>query len=64
MLERGERIELLVDKTDTLNQHASGFKKRSTQVKVSRMGGWMNIGMVKELTPTDCHNSVPCGGRT
>lgn len=37
VLERGERIELLVDKTDTLNQHASGFKKRSTQVKVSSL---------------------------
>jgi vesicle-associated membrane protein 7 len=35
VLERGERIELLVDKTDSLNQQAFAFKKRSTQLKVS-----------------------------
>lgn len=34
VLERGERIELLVDKTDNLNQQAFAFKKRSTQLKV------------------------------
>ncbi|CDH58873.1 vesicle-associated membrane protein 714 [Lichtheimia corymbifera JMRC:FSU:9682] len=44
VLERGERIELLVDKTDTLNQHASGFKKRSTQVKRSMW--WKNMKIV------------------
>lgn len=36
VLERGERIELLVDKTDNLNQQAFAFKKRSTQLKVKR----------------------------
>lgn len=35
VLERGERIELLVDKTDNLNQQAFAFKKRSTQLKVT-----------------------------
>ncbi|CAI2182429.1 3431_t:CDS:2 [Funneliformis geosporum] len=34
VLERGERIELLVDKTDTLNQRAFAFKKRSTALRV------------------------------
>ncbi|CAG8600216.1 9225_t:CDS:2, partial [Paraglomus occultum] len=34
VLERGERIELLVDKTDSLNQQAFAFKKRSTALKV------------------------------
>lgn len=36
VLERGERIELLVDKTDNLNQQAFAFKKRSTALKVCR----------------------------
>lgn len=35
MLERGERIELLVDKTDNLNQQAYAFKKRSVALKVN-----------------------------
>ncbi|CAG8767935.1 39825_t:CDS:2 [Gigaspora margarita] len=34
VLERGERIELLVDKTDNLNQQAFAFKKRSTALRV------------------------------
>ncbi|KAK3818412.1 MAG: putative vesicle-associated membrane protein [Benniella sp.] len=33
VLERGERIELLVDKTDNLNQQAYAFKKRSVALK-------------------------------
>ncbi|KAI8351332.1 synaptobrevin domain-containing protein [Mortierella sp. GBAus27b] len=33
VLERGERIELLVDKTDNLNQQAYAFKKRSVNLK-------------------------------
>ncbi|CAG8758517.1 17640_t:CDS:2, partial [Racocetra fulgida] len=32
-IERGERIELLVDKTDNLNQQAFVFKKRSTALR-------------------------------
>ena len=35
VLERGERIELLVDKTETLSQSAFNFKKSSTQLKRS-----------------------------
>jgi len=33
VLDRGERIELLVDKTENLNQAAVKFKKQSTQLK-------------------------------
>ena len=35
MLERGEKIELLVDKTEHLHQHAFKFAKSSTQLKRS-----------------------------
>jgi len=33
VLERGERIELLVDKTESMSQNAFHFKKSSTQLK-------------------------------
>eukprot|EP00286_Rhodomonas_abbreviata_P017870 CAMPEP_0181323948 /NCGR_PEP_ID=MMETSP1101-20121128/20076_1 /TAXON_ID=46948 /ORGANISM="Rhodomonas abbreviata, Strain Caron Lab Isolate" /LENGTH=189 /DNA_ID=CAMNT_0023432047 /DNA_START=149 /DNA_END=715 /DNA_ORIENTATION=+ len=33
VLKRGEKIELLVDKTDNLNQQSIRFKKHSTQLK-------------------------------
>jgi vesicle-associated membrane protein 7 len=48
-LERGERIELLVDKTDNLNQQAFAFKKRSTQLKVKS-----NYLIVKAMTVKVC----------
>jgi len=41
VLERGERIELLVDRTENLNQTAFQFKKKSTQVK--RRMWWKNV---------------------
>ncbi|KAI9264388.1 synaptobrevin-domain-containing protein [Phascolomyces articulosus] len=44
VLERGERIELLVDKTDNLNQQAFAFKKRSTQLK--RAMWWKNTKLM------------------
>ncbi|CAM0136949.1 unnamed protein product [Umbelopsis sp. WA50703] len=44
VLERGERIELLVDKTDNLNQQAFAFKKRSTQLK--RQMWWKNTKLM------------------
>lgn len=44
VLERGERIELLVDKTDNLNQQAFQFKKRSTQLKVCCIGNVRAVG--------------------
>ncbi|KAI9471816.1 MAG: synaptobrevin-domain-containing protein [Benjaminiella poitrasii] len=44
VLERGERIELLVDKTDNLNQQAFAFKKRSTQLK--RAMWWKNTRII------------------
>lgn len=40
VLERGERIELLVDRTENLNQAAFKFKKQSTQLK--RAMWWKN----------------------
>ncbi|KAK3819113.1 MAG: vesicle-associated membrane protein [Linnemannia elongata] len=48
VLERGERIELLVDKTDNLNQQAFAFKKRSTQLK--RTMWWKNTKLTIILT--------------
>ncbi|KAG0092208.1 Vesicle-associated membrane protein [Podila epicladia] len=44
VLERGERIELLVDKTDNLNQQAFVFKKRSTALK--RTMWWKNMKLM------------------
>lgn len=40
VLERGERIEVLVDKTDSLNQASFAFKKRSTALR--RQMWWKN----------------------
>ncbi|KAF9896845.1 hypothetical protein BX616_006654, partial [Lobosporangium transversale] len=48
VLERGERIELLVDKTDNLNQQAFAFKKRSTALK--RAMWWKNTKLMIILT--------------
>ncbi|KAF9970606.1 Vesicle-associated membrane protein [Actinomortierella ambigua] len=44
VLERGERIELLVDKTDNLNHQAYAFKKRSTALKHSMW--WKNKKLI------------------
>jgi len=44
VLERGERMELLVDKTDSLNQQAFQFKKKSTQLK--RAMWWKNTKLM------------------
>lgn len=41
VLERGEKIELLVDKTEALDQHAFKFKKQSRSLK--RAMWWKNI---------------------
>jgi len=41
VLERGERIELLVDRTENMNQQAFKFKKQSTQLK--RAMWWKNV---------------------
>ena len=43
VLERGERIEVLVDRTDQLNSQAQVFQKRSTQLK--RAMWWQNMKM-------------------
>ena len=47
VLERGERMELLVDKTDNLNQQAFQFKKKSTQLK--RAMWWKNTKLMAML---------------
>jgi len=44
VLERGERMDLLVDKTDNLNQQAFQFKKKSTQLK--RAMWWKNTKLM------------------
>jgi vesicle-associated membrane protein 7 len=44
VLERGERIEILVDKTDNLNQASFAFKKRSTALRRSMW--WKNQKLV------------------
>lgn len=41
MLQRGEKIELLVDKTDALSQTAFKFKKQAKQVK--NVMWWKNV---------------------
>ena len=67
VLERGERIELLVDKTDNLNQQAFAFKKRSTQLKVYIKRNFVTIdvntlylacNVVEEYK--DCHVDYCC----
>mmetsp|Transcript_20750 Transcript_20750/g.49309 ORF Transcript_20750/g.49309 Transcript_20750/m.49309 type:complete len:219 (-) Transcript_20750:765-1421(-) len=47
VLERGERIELLVDKTENLNQQAFKFKKQSSQLK--RAMWWKNAKLMGVL---------------
>eukprot|EP01083_Nonionella_stella_P086679 240942_1 len=43
VLERGDKIELLVDKTDRLDEHAFRFKKRSRRLKNAMW--WKNLKM-------------------
>ena len=44
VLERGEKIELLVDRTDRLNQQAFKFEKQSKKLKNAMW--WRNIRMM------------------
>ncbi|KAI9003696.1 Longin-like domain-containing protein [Gaertneriomyces semiglobifer] len=44
VLERGERIEILVDKTDNLNQTSFAFKRRSTALR--RQQWWKNTKLM------------------
>lgn len=47
VLERGERIELLVDKTARLNEQSVKFEKSSRTLKRSmHWRKWRNIGIV------------------
>jgi vesicle-associated membrane protein 7 len=46
-LERGEKIELLVDKTENLNAQAVKFKKSSTQLKQAMW--WKNAKLMAVL---------------
>lgn len=43
ILSRGERIELLVDKTDNLSSQARAFRKRSTRALPSRCFGLLPL---------------------
>lgn len=47
VLERGEKIELLVDKTENLNAQAFRFKKQSTHLRRSMW--WKNAKLVLML---------------
>ncbi|KAJ3414423.1 Vesicle-associated membrane protein [Chytridiales sp. JEL 0842] len=47
VLERGERIDILVDKTDNLNQASFAFKKRSTALR--RAMWWKNQKLMYSL---------------
>lgn len=47
VLERGEKIELLVDKTENLNAQAFRFKKQSTHLR--RALWWKNCKIVLAL---------------
>lgn len=60
VLERGEKMELLVDKTDNLNQQAFQFKKKSTQVIVCSFFLYSCLSAVER----EISSSVPCGGKT
>lgn len=44
ILSRGERIELLVDKTDNLSSQARAFRKRSVQLR--RRMWWKNTRLI------------------
>ena len=48
MLERGEHINVSVERTDHLNQSALVFKKRATQIQ--RKGFWNNVRMTLLIT--------------
>jgi vesicle-associated membrane protein 7 len=48
VLERGEKIELLVDKTESLNAQAFRFKKQSTHLR--RAMWWKNAKLVLALS--------------
>ncbi|KAI1304856.1 hypothetical protein EDD11_005058 [Mortierella claussenii] len=56
VLERGERIELLVDKTDNLNQQAYAFKKRSAVLR--RAMWWKNTKLMIILTGVIIDESI------
>lgn len=44
VLERGEKIELLVDKTEVLDQHAFKFKRQAKILKRSMW--WKNVKLI------------------
>jgi len=65
VLERGERIELLVDKTESLNQNAFKFKKASNQLKRSMW--WKNVKImiiliVVVIVVVYCIVAIACKG--
>ena len=50
VLKRGEKIELLVDKTDNLNQQSIRFKKHSTQLKQAMWCVYMSVCLSVHLS--------------
>lgn len=59
VLERGEKIELLVDKTEVLDQHAFKFKKQSRSLK--RAMWWKNIKLtILIIVIIIVRATVPC----
>jgi vesicle-associated membrane protein 7 len=44
VMERGERIEILVDKTDSLQQNSLSFRQRSTELR--RQMWWKNVNVM------------------
>lgn len=67
MLERGEKIELLVDKTEHLHQHAFKFAKSSTQLKRSLQWREMKCKLIAAavtLGVLALVGMLACGGPT
>ncbi|KAL8280354.1 hypothetical protein RQP46_007271 [Phenoliferia psychrophenolica] len=70
VLSRGERIELLVDKTDHMSTQARAFRKRSTQlrrkmwwknIKVMILIGFSGVLLLYLLVASFCGLGLSCG---
>ena len=63
VLERGERIDLLVNKTDHMNQTAFAFRQRSTALRLLdpfwSFYWWQTEDVVEEYS-TDHHDCIRC----
>lgn len=67
VLERGEKIELLVDKTDRLNQQAFKFEKQSKRLKhamwMKKLKMWLAIAFIMGVV-IFAISAMACGGLT